>query len=145
MNSLLGQAIRKVNTGRQWSTLSSVLGKINRILPSNEQISGHELLSFLQSIDTDELRLNGIWAHSFGSKYEPLILTNPAYSRAIQTGKHSCCCKLRSKESAGQYFGSTAYNAGRHCSTNSVHANNCPKWTPPSSGHLHSWRRTFED
>ena len=42
-----------------------------------------------------------------------------------------------------RYFGSHAYNAGRHCSTASTHKGSCAMWRPPTSGHLHSWRRAF--
>ena len=163
METPIGEALQKVNTSHQWSTLRSVVTKLNRCLPSSSQaIDGRGLASFLESIDVEELNAAGIWTHSFGAKYEPLVLTNPAYARArrglkpaddsgeVIATRRLCRCRKRSAEdeaaeSSERYFGSTAYNAGRHSSTQSTHAANCPRWTPPSTGHLHSWRRTFEE
>ena len=36
-------------------------------------------------------------------------------------------------------------SAGRHASTQSEHIASCQLWKPPSTGHLHSWRRGFSD
>ena len=44
-----------------------------------------------------------------------------------------------------RFFGSHDYNAGRHCPTNSAHRPTCLCWAPPTTGHLHSWRRGYEE
>ena len=54
--------------------------------------------------------------------------------------------KLRSDErGVKRYFGSSDYNAGRHVNTQSIHVANCLCWQPPTTGHLHSWRRGYEE
>ena len=58
-------------------------------------------------------------------------------------GMGACTCVPRADTEAGRYFGSHDYNGGRHSSTASKHACTCPLWAPPSSGHLHSWRRKY--
>ena len=43
-----------------------------------------------------------------------------------------------------RYFGSTDYNAGRHATLGSGHKPMCLLWRPPTTSHLHSWRRGFD-
>lgn len=83
----------------------------------------------------------------------------------LETGKLPCTCRfgkalaaskgagnnkdcvtsgMRKQREVARYFGSHDYNAGRHCATTSEHHSNCLCWHPPTSGHLHSWRRGYE-
>eukprot|EP00056_Hartaetosiga_gracilis_P016814 m.5905 g.5905 ORF g.5905 m.5905 type:complete len:158 (+) comp4742_c0_seq1:152-625(+) len=152
----VGKALRQVNTSCAWSTLPAVLKKVNKKLPTSKQISERELSRFLLSVDVKELHRSGVWIVSFGANYMPIVLTNPAYARART--KHdeggeqmvTCTCQPTTASTASttttkRYFNSSDYNAGRHSTSLSGHKPNCLCWTPPSSGHLHSWRRGFTE
>ena len=71
--------------------------------------------------------------------------------RRYEKDEYTCtCCTKDSSEynsttSEKKYFHSQEYNAGRHSSTQSKHKLNCLRWSPPNTGHLHSWRRGFTD
>ena len=153
MDSPLGACLRTISTRNQWATLPSVVKKINKKLSSQAAVSVSALAVFLASIDPDELNDAGIWVQSFGKKYQPIIITNPAYARSRQQGRHDmayvCTCpqnqNCRKQGSNGRYFTSMDYNAGRHHVLSSDHLGNCPFWTPPTTSHLHSWRRGFDE
>ena len=156
MDTDIFNALLKVNTSSQWSTLDSVLIKLNKFLKT-KKIDARTLGKILFSIERDKLNKNGIWITSFGKDYMPIILTNRAYARArsVCGGSHDVCtCGVENHENSAvvstnkkmnKYFKSMDYNAGRHATDNSIHKANCLCWTPPSSGHLHSWRRGWND
>ena len=86
----------------------------------------------------------------------PILLTNPAHRRAWEqalaadpTAQAVCSCGVSAAGNAEskmkRYYGSMDYNAGRHQSTQSQHVATCLCWEPPSTGHLHSWRRGYND
>ena len=97
------------------------------------------------------LRSHGIWRTSFGPKLMPIVIVNRSYhARTCMANEESrenslvCSCSIKGRESS-RYFTSQAYNAGRHGSTQSEHKASCQLWKPPSTGHLHSWRRGFTE
>ena len=106
-----------------------------------------ELGTWLLTIPEKDLHFMGIWIQSFGAKYAPIICINPAYGRANETQgmERGCSCKMNTKSGVPKYFASMDYNAGKHANTNSEHIGTCILWQPPSSGHLHSWRRGYAD
>mmetsp|Transcript_18944 Transcript_18944/g.19062 ORF Transcript_18944/g.19062 Transcript_18944/m.19062 type:complete len:159 (-) Transcript_18944:105-581(-) len=139
------EILRSTSTNNQWSLLARVHVKINKKL--SKPLTVQQLDIFLQNIPHDELVRKGIWIHSFGSKYMPIICLNPAYGRANDTIglDRPCTCRV-SKQTDNElkrYFHSSDYNAGRHMSTNSSHIATCIEWTPSATGHLHSWRRGY--
>lgn len=159
MDNDILNALLKVNTSSQWSTLDSVLTKVNKTL--NKKIEARTLGDFLLKSNDYDLNQHGIWITSFGKNYMPIVLTNRAYARArsICGDNIHCTCgienhtnknkneeennKNRAVNKINKYFKSMDYNAGRHATDNSAHKANCPSWRPPSSSHLHSWRRNF--
>ena len=170
LTSSVGQALVACGTSNQWSMLSSVMTKMNKKLDSeNRIIDPRRLVEFLKSIGAKELNAHGVWWTSFGSQYEPIILVNPAYARARALersggsgGVCTCCggsgaddttsssssssseaAARKSEAASKKYFESHDYNAGRHASTASCHIASCCKWKPPTTSHLHSWRRGF--
>ena len=113
-----------------------------------------ELAEHLRALDSEALRKQGIWVTEFGKKYQPIVCINAAYRRAVAGGAIECSCgvggsdaevvgKKKKIENDKRYYESHDYNAGRHATELSSHKMNCILWTPPSSGHLHSWRRGF--
>ena len=156
----LVQAAAKVSTSNQWTTLPGFIAKLNKKLPPSQHVQPKQLASELLAVPADTLAQQGIWLTSFGAKYMPIILTNPAYARAWRTALQKdveataeCTCGAHASNGSeaveaqvsSRYFGSQDYNAGRHAPTNSTHKANCLLWTPPSTGHLHSWRRGYDE
>mmetsp|Transcript_10991 Transcript_10991/g.15259 ORF Transcript_10991/g.15259 Transcript_10991/m.15259 type:complete len:229 (-) Transcript_10991:136-822(-) len=196
------------STSNSWSLLSAVVTKINQRLArssfksqyssssdpavNNVTVDPKNLVKVLDTVGKEILKMHGIWYHSFGSKYQPILCINPVYGRArlikareivaSNTGAMApststaspyssellevminlptmctcrCSCKageksntIKDEEEAAQkkvekYFGSHDYNAGRHGQTSSRHHASCAAWEPPSTGHLHSWRRGY--
>lgn len=154
MDSVLGRALCQVSTSCQWATLSGVVTKVNKKLAVEEHVDARSLVAFMASINKEELNNAGVWVHSFGAQFQPIVIMNPARARARRTEKDSttsgvptCTCSCGGgapADTAGRYFASTDYNAGRHAVEGSGHRPNCACWTPPTTSHLHSWRRGFE-
>ncbi len=154
MDSVLGRALAQVSTSAQWSTMDGVLAKVNRRLPPGQPpFSQRDLADLLSQVSEKELREHGIWVVSFGEGLQPIVVVNPAYARAARErrrgDKDECTCPGSAggedaRSAAGRYFASSDYNAGRHSCARSSHRPNCLRWTPPSAGHLHSWRRGFD-
>ncbi|CAM9148884.1 unnamed protein product [Scytosiphon promiscuus] len=144
----VGQALRDVNTSNQWSTLTGVLTKLNRKLPARQQVDARTLARLLASTPAAELARNGVWTTSFGAKYMPIVIVNRSYARKVAGGEEQGCCSCGKGDQGGarssRFFGSQDYNAGRHALEASGHSLSCLCWTPPSTGHLHSWRRGFD-
>jgi len=184
------ERLSNVSTSVQWAVLGSVVSKAkigeNRgvvVDGSGTKGSSHNGDNIIQSVarilrsqSKQTLKKDyGIWVHFFDDekqdvcRYQPLILTNPAFRRKSQQLQRennldskqvissSCTCSAATKTSASsssssnsnrqgdgsQFLSSTAYNAGRHGIDMSSHKPNCLLWTPPSAGHLFSWRRGF--
>uniref|UniRef100_A0A7S1X7L8 Uncharacterized protein n=1 Tax=Tetraselmis chuii TaxID=63592 RepID=A0A7S1X7L8_9CHLO len=143
MESDIGQSLLNVRTSNQWSLLDGVARKVKR--PTKE------VHDFLSTVDDETLRVHGIWKHRVGKCF--IICTNPGYRLALQGAAEeadecSCCCESSGSiesRAAKQYFGSFDYNAGRHAQHTTGHKSTCPFWAPPTSSHLHSWRRGYEN
>ena len=139
-------AVKAVSTSNQWTTLPGFVTKVNRKLPpGTPPTTPRALADLLASVTADELRACGVWLTWFGADYMPIIATNPAYARArAAVGSDAavvCSCGAGGDGgSTGNFFGSNAYNAGRHSSESSGHKANCLCWSPPTTSHLHSWR-----
>ncbi|CAN0028309.1 unnamed protein product [Ectocarpus sp. 12 AP-2014] len=144
----VGRVLREVNTSNQWSTLTGVLTKVNKRLPAEQQVDARTLAGLLTSEPAAELARNGVWTTSFGAKYMPIVVVNRAYARKVaqggEQGRCSCGEGGRSGSGSSRFFGSQDYNAGRHALEASAHNAGCLCWTPPTTGHLHSWRRGFD-
>ena len=160
MESDLGQALAATGTSNSWSPLDAVASKVGRRL--GRSVTPRELDSFIRQAGETELRRNGVWVTRFpGKDYMPIILVNPAFARSAKAAIEAegaipskCTCgatpvvessSSKKPEEAKRYFGSHDYNAGRHSVTTSAHKANCLMWRPPTTGHLHSWRRAFSD
>ncbi|CAM9122719.1 unnamed protein product [Pylaiella littoralis] len=144
----VGQALRNVNTSNQWSTLTGVLTKVNKKLPARQQLDARTLAELLSSEPSAELARNGIWTTSFGANYMPIVVVNRSYARKIAEGGeqgHCSCGHGDGGAGSSRFFGSQDYNAGRHALEASGHKVSCLCWTPPTTGHLHSWRRGFDE
>lgn len=150
MDTPVGMALREVNTSSQWSTLTGVLGKVNRKLPANQQVDARTLTALLVSEPAESLARHGVWITQFGDKYMPIVLVNRPYARKVALGAdEGCSCGFGGGDGAvnrrnTRFFGSQDYNAGRHALEASGHRRDCLCWTPPTTGHLHSWRRGFD-
>mmetsp|Transcript_27997 Transcript_27997/g.52516 ORF Transcript_27997/g.52516 Transcript_27997/m.52516 type:complete len:150 (+) Transcript_27997:58-507(+) len=149
METPIGQALASAATSAQWSTLDAVLRKVNSKI-GGRPMDARAFDEFLRSVGDQELQAHGVWRHSFGPKYKPILLVNPAYARAVARdpeGGCSCPRKAPQDQSAAvdNYFNSQNYNAGRHALEASGHIPSCALWRPPTTGHLHSWRRGFDD
>ena len=159
LDSHLGTALGGVSTSGQWSILEGLLGKVNKRLKAAaaeqvEPVSAQELHVFVCGQDEAALELRGVWRHGFGTG--TIVCVNPAFGRACATRgwRLSDECECRgggrgsgrdgSSEDARRYFESQAYHGGRHASTQSRHLASCPCWRPAPSGHLHSWRRGYD-
>ncbi|CAM9770296.1 unnamed protein product, partial [Sphacelaria rigidula] len=144
----VGRALRDVNTSNQWSTLTGVLSKVNKKLPARHQVDARTLARLVTSESAAELARNGVWVTSFGAKYMPIVIVNRGYARKVAQGEEQGCCSCgqgeRSGSDSSRFFGSQDYNAGRHALEASAHSLSCLCWTPPATGHLHSWRRGFD-
>lgn len=151
----LGKVLAACSTSNAWSTLEAVAKKVSKKIGRN--VRPRELNDFMDAVGDEALRTSGVWRTSFGAKYMPIVLVNPAYARvfaqseALGSSKIVCTCGLAPalksgrdvKEDTKRYFGSHDYNAGRHASTASVHKPNCLMWKPSTTSHLHSWRRGY--
>ena len=164
INNVL-QAFSNTSTSVSWSMLDAVVNKMNKTQNNRpKKFSPREIDTILISAGTEKLRELGIFRTSFGTNYLPIVLTNPAFAAALAkartngSGEISCDCGIETPENRNlksfresklrdenQFSDSKAYNAGKHSSKLSPHKINCPKWSPPGAGHLHSWRRGFED
>ena len=139
--------ILSIGTSNQWSLLAPVVTKLNNKFLDRKlgPISEQDFLTLLEQTDENLLKHHGIFLHRL-SKTCTIININRAYGyqrqKEIQaSGKISvkCSCAMLIRDE--NYFGSHNYNGGRHACTASLHRGSCPLWLPPSSGHLHSWRR----
>ena len=164
INNVL-QTFANTSTSVSWSMLDAVVNKMNKKQKTHStKFSPREIDTILIRAGTEKLRKLGIFRTSFGPTYLPIVLTNPAFAAALakaktsRLGDISCDCGIdtpddpsstsfRKSKSRGenQFSDSKAYNAGKHNSKLSPHKINCPKWSTPGAGHLHSWRRGFED
>lgn len=149
MDTPVGVALREVNTSTQWSTLTGVLSKLNRKLPANQQVDARTLAALLLSEPAESLARNGVWITQFGANFMPIVLVNRAYARKVALGEEdgSCSCGVgdgNARDANARFFGSQDYNAGRHALEVSGHRRDCLCWTPPTTSHLHSWRRGFD-
>ena len=71
----------QISTRNSWSTLPSFVAKMNKKNPTR-RIDARSLVATLKSVPPRILAQHGVWMHSFGKKYMPLIITNGAYRRA---------------------------------------------------------------
>lgn len=146
LDNPLGRALAAASTSNSWSTLEAVAAKAGKRL--GRKVTPGELDALMKAAGDDDLRQCGVWRTGFGAKYMPIVLVNPAYGRArAAAAEEACSCgtKLKKVGSKQRYFSSHDYNAGRHSVTTSAHKANCVMWTPPDAGHLHSWRRKFQE
>mmetsp|Transcript_18817 Transcript_18817/g.48309 ORF Transcript_18817/g.48309 Transcript_18817/m.48309 type:complete len:144 (+) Transcript_18817:349-780(+) len=142
MESPLGRSLLGVRTSNQWSLLDAVARKM--------KVPTAELHAFLDRMDDDTLRAQGLWKQKVGRCY--ILCANPGYRMAVQGGGVAgrCTCEVAvagaggATKAADRYFGSSDYNAGRHAPNASEHRSTCPLWEPPAAGHLHSWRRGYQ-
>lgn len=145
-------ALCTVNTSCQWATLSSIVSKMNKKLTAEDRVNEQSLASFLANVNQEELNDAGVWVHWFGNGFLPILVTNSACARARRKKRVKdkttlvCSCKPDGKveKAEWRFFGSTDYHAGRHALKASGHLRNCACWTPPSTGHMHSWRKGFD-
>ena len=150
METPVGIALREIDTSSQWSTLTGVLTKVNRKLPANQKVDTRTLTDLLVSEPAESLARYGVWITQFGDNYLPIELMNRPYARKVVLGTEGgCSCGFGGSDGAARnrnarFFGSQDYNAGRHGLESSGHLRDCLCWTPPTSGHLHSWRRGFD-
>uniref|UniRef100_A0A7S4R141 Uncharacterized protein n=1 Tax=Ditylum brightwellii TaxID=49249 RepID=A0A7S4R141_9STRA len=207
-NNPIWTALCASSTSNSWSLLSALVTKVNQKLARDSSSSLNlkksivtvdleSLAALLDTIGKEILKAHGIWYHSFGPKYQPILAINPVYGRARlveameaiskaesissspisapSSGSkllevmihlptvctcHRYCSRGKSNNNkrvkeiddaergiaerkSKRYFNSLDYNAGRHGETTSKHHASCAAWNPPSSGHLHSWRRGY--
>lgn len=157
-DSELGRALLQAGTSNAWSTLDAVANKTSKRL--GRSLSPKQLDAFLKEVGDQRLNEYGVWRQGFGPGYMPILVVNPAFGRAAKAavGGVVCSCgpgvsdpaAMVSKhgraaaEQVQRYFASQDYNAGRHSSQDkSEHKPTCLLWRPPTSSHLHSWRRGF--
>jgi len=107
------------------------------------RVSARQIDEFMVIIGDDELKRHGIWRFSLGSSSVSIVLINPAFGSAVSKREADCSCV--NIEQGDRYFSSDEYFAGRHKSAASKNKPNCSRWEPPSTGHLHSWRRQFSE
>ena len=217
-NTAILNTFAQINTSKQWTTLSAFINKFNKKIKKKKHLKAlttREAGYILLSTDPNVLKTFGIWITSFGKKFMPIVITNPAHYRYYQQQNNmkninnknrngnrntttnncnnnnarkknhhqlllnenhnndnnhtnrntknvingdnnnfiTCTCAGKKPSSSTQqqhdqnrkFYESHDYNAGRHFSTQSQHKANCLLWSPPTSGHLHSWRRGYED
>ena len=161
MDSELGRTLAARGTSNNWSTLEAVATKVS--WRAVRKVTPRELDVLMRRVGDAELLAHGIWRTSFGKNFMPIVTVNTAFARsaAAADGKQwTCTCGATPTSASGgggsaaaqkrqndteRFFGSQDYNGGRHACTASVHKGQCLMWRPPSSGHLHSWRRSFSD
>ncbi|CAE7409472.1 unnamed protein product [Symbiodinium sp. CCMP2592] len=125
MDTPLGQALASCSTSAQWSTLDAVLRKVNAKCGANA-VNARDFDQFLLSVGSEQLRLHGVWRHSFGPKYKPLLIVNPAYARTVARDPEAACsCPGGQGQTSTERFNSQAYNAGRHSHEASGHIASC--------------------
>eukprot|EP00003_Mantamonas_plastica_P023791 TRINITY_DN4320_c5_g1_i1.p1 TRINITY_DN4320_c5_g1~~TRINITY_DN4320_c5_g1_i1.p1 ORF type:complete len:179 (-),score=62.18 TRINITY_DN4320_c5_g1_i1:79-615(-) len=133
-----------IGTSNQWSILTAIHTKLNKkLLNKGLSITEEELRECLAAKTSDELKELGIWV-----EFDNIICINAVFGRkrAAEGGLIlECSCDGGQERSSSKYFGSHDYNGGRHACTASTHKGACAFWEPPSTGHLHSWRRGFTD
>ena len=76
-------AAKKVVTSNAWSTFPAFMGKLKKHLPG--VTDPKTVVAALQAVPTDELSRKGIWICSFGAKYMPILLTNPAHRKSWES------------------------------------------------------------
>ncbi|CAN0309356.1 unnamed protein product [Laminaria digitata] len=148
METPVGDALRQVHTSNQWSTLTGVLGKLNKKLPADQQVDARTLAALLTAEPAESLVRSGVWITQFGD-YMPIVLVNRSYARKVALGAdETCSCGFdgggAGNSNNARFFGSQDHNAGRHALKASGHRKDCLRWTPPTTSHLHSWRRGFD-
>ena len=146
MDTILGTTLRSISTSNQWSVIDGVVTKLNKKLPKDQHTTAKELSDFLTKVDDKTLQNNGIWYIGLGTA--TILCINRAFGNARYRGDDKCKCKDVGGSDSGaveKFYGSTAYNGGRHAYTGSKHIGSCFLWRPPNSGHLHSWRRGYTD
>eukprot|EP01043_Picozoa_sp_COSAG02_P075333 COSAG02_NODE_15486_length_1156_cov_2.068416_1_plen_171_part_00 len=158
MDSELGRALAACGTSNSWSTLEAVATKVSR--RAGRKVTPRELDVLMRGVGDATLLAHGIWRTSFGQKFMPIITVNTAFARSAAAAdgeQWACTCGATPAAASGgavaqkrqkdsdRFFGSQDYNGGRHASTASVHKGQCLMWRPPTTGHLHSWRRGFDD
>lgn len=150
MDGELGHALAASGTSNAWSTLEAVAVKVSKRV--GRTVSPRELDDLMVHAGDKALLSRGVWRTSFGAKYMPIILVNPAFGRtavAASEAEPMCSCgagtgdHVRDDRDQKRYFSSQDYNAGRHAVTTSKHKASCLMWRPPSTSHMHSWRRRF--
>lgn len=137
-------ALGAVSTSNAWSLLHTGHRKLSERLRKPPGL--RQLAALLDAAPPSALRQRGIWVQSFGKKFAPIVCVNRRFARALQEDgeERPCQCK-QAESSSSAYFTSHAYNGGRHACTASKHQASCPRWEPPSTGHLYSWRRGYDD
>ena len=154
-DSDMGRALAACGTSNSWSTLEAVAKKVGKRM--GQAVTPRELDDFMEGVGDSALQQHGVWRTSFGKKYMSIVLVNVAFGRALAargatSAPPTCSCGATPSSSSGsdkqgdaasRYFGSHDYNAGRHSTTNSIHKASCLLWRPPTTSHLHSWRRGF--
>ena len=164
MDSELGRALAACGTSNNWSTLEAVATKVSR--RAGRKVTPRELDALMRGAGDATLLAHGIWRTSFGKKFMPIVTVNTAFARSAAAAADgepwACTCGATPAAASGgggggdaaaqkrqsdseRFFGSQDYNGGRHACTASVHKGQCLLWRPPTSGHLHSWRRGFAD
>ena len=81
MESDLGRALSLTSTSNSWSTLDAVAAKVGKRL--GRSVGPREIDDLLKSAGDEELLRSGVWRHSFGDKFMPIVLVNPAFARAL--------------------------------------------------------------
>mgnify|MGYP005992347675 CR=1 FL=1 len=95
-DSAIGRALLATPTSNSWSMLDAVAAKVSRRL--RRRISARELDSLMVRAGDAALRRHGVWRTSFGSKYMPIVLINPAFARTVAGGgaaSTTCSCEKR--------------------------------------------------
>lgn len=153
----LFQALAATRTSNAWSLLSAMVLRVNRRLaPDHPPADLEQLAPVLVSIPGEVLQRRGVWVEGHGKN--AIVCINPAYAQARAAeaahaaagdGEPAGCRCSGSGRGRGnreaRYFSSHDYNGGRHAPSASTHLASCVEWRPPSSGHLHSWRRGYRN
>ena len=141
IDSHFGRAVTSTSTQAQWLPLETVLVKVNKRLTAAElqETTATSLEEWVGRIAPKVLMNRaGIFKHSFGPKYQPLLLLNPGFARALsQWPKGSvgeCMCGRHVGHSTGATKATRSSLA--RGTTDSEHKANCCLWTPPPTRHL---------
>ena len=124
--------------------------KVSKKLGRKKPLDVESVCKCFDSLGDDFLHSRGIWR--VGYRTNTIVCINSVFARARAAERNSsggngvssistpsCTCMNRI-EREDKYFSSHDYNGGRHACTASTHKANCALWTPPLTGHLHSWR-----